>query len=128
MTFEPAAYPTAQDSAEALARLGPALIDGGAIDQRTLDRARRVAGRNGRRLDRVLIQLGLVSERGLAEAWSQLLGAPLARQQTIPTEPLLRERLRPKFLRQAHAVPLAAGEDRATWRWPTRSIVSRAMR
>ncbi len=114
MTFEPAAYPTAQDSAEALARLGPALIDGGAIDQRTLDRARRVAGETGGRLDRVLTQLGLVSERGLAEAWSQLLGAPLATAADYPDGALFVDRLQAKFLRRAHALPIAAGDDRAT--------------
>ncbi len=33
MTFEPAASPTAQDAAEALAKLGPTLIDSGAVDR-----------------------------------------------------------------------------------------------
>ena len=74
MTFELVASPTAQDAAEALARLGPTLVDSGAIDQRTLERARRVAAETGGRLDQVLTQLGLVSERGLAEALAQLVG------------------------------------------------------
>ena len=69
----PAAPPTAQDPTAALTRLGAALLKDGAIDQRSLDRARRVAGETGGRLDRVLTQLGLVSERGLAEALAQLV-------------------------------------------------------
>jgi len=73
MTFEPVASPNADDAAEALARLGPALIDSGAVDPRTLERARRVASETGGRLDRVLTQLGLISERGLAEALAQLV-------------------------------------------------------
>ena len=56
MTFAPVAAPTAQDAAEALARLGPALLDSGAVDQRTLERARRVASETGGRLDRVTLR------------------------------------------------------------------------
>ena len=81
---------TAEDAVEALSKLGPALLDSGAIDQRTLERARRVAAETGGRLDRVLTQLGLISERGLAEALAPLLGAPLAPPRTIPTSPVRR--------------------------------------
>jgi general secretion pathway protein E len=113
MTFEPAAAPTAQDAAEALARLGPALIDSGAIDQRTLERARRVAAETGGRLDRVLTQLGLISERGLAETLAQLVSAPLVTPADYPEEALFVDRLRPKFLRKAHSMPIAQSGDRA---------------
>src|SRR5271167_2669747 len=113
MTFEPVAYPNAEDAAEALARLGPALIDSGAVDQRTLERARRVASETGGRLDRVLTQLGLISERGLAEALAQLVGAPLVRPADYPDEALFVDRLKPKFLRKAHALPIVESEGRA---------------
>ena len=113
MTFEPVASPTAQDAAEALARLGPALIDSGAIDQRTLERARRVAAETGGRLDRVLTQLGLISERGLAETLAQLVSAPLVTPADYPDEALFVDRLRPKFLRKAHTMPIAESGERA---------------
>ncbi len=113
MTFEPAASPTEQDAAEALARLGPALIDSGALDQRTLERARRVAAETGGRLDRVLTQLGLVSERGLAEALAQLVSAPLVTPADYPEEALFVDRLRPKFLRKVHSLPIAETAERA---------------
>ena len=113
MTFEPAAAPTAQDAAEALARLGPVLIDSGAIDQRTLERARRVAAETGGRLDRVLTQLGLISERGLAETLAQLVSAPLVTPGDYPEEALFVDRLRPKFLRKAHTMPIAESGERA---------------
>ena len=113
MTFEPLASPTAQDAAEALARLGPALIDSGAIDPRTLERARRVASETGGRLDRVLTQLGLISERGLAEALAQLVAAPIVRPTDYPDTPLFVDRLKPKFLRKAHALPIFESEGRA---------------
>ena len=111
MTFEPVASPTAQDAAEALARLGPALIDSGALDQRTLDRARRVAAETGGRLDRVLTQLGLISERGLAEALAQLVAAPLVAPADYPGEALFVDRLRPKFLRKVHSLPIAESAE-----------------
>src|SRR5215469_228756 len=113
MTFEPVASPTARDAAEALARLGPALIDSGAIDQRTLERARRVAAETGGRLDRVLTQLGLISERGLAEALARLVSAPLVAPSDYPDEALFVDRLRPKFLRKVHALPIDANGERA---------------
>jgi len=97
MTFEPLTSPTAEDAAEALAKLGPALVESGAIDQRTLERARRVAVETDRRLDRVLTQLGLISERGLAEAFSRLLGAPIAAASDYPDDALFVDRLHAKF-------------------------------
>jgi general secretion pathway protein E len=113
LTFEPVASPTSRDAAEALARLGPALIDSGAVDQRTLERARRVASETGGRLDRVLTQLGLVSERGLAEALAQLVAAPIVAPADYPDTALFVDRLKAKFLRKAHALPIAESEDRA---------------
>jgi general secretion pathway protein E len=113
MTFEPVSSPTAQDAAEALAKLGPALIDSGAVDPRTLERARRVASETGGRLDRVLTQLGLISERGLAEALAQLVAAPIVRPADYPDTALFVDRLKPKFLRKVHALPIVESEGRA---------------
>ena len=72
------------DAADLLADLGATLVDSGAIDRRTLDRARRVAGETGGRLDQVLTQLGLISDRGLAEALAQLIAAPSSGPRIIP--------------------------------------------
>ncbi len=113
MSFEPAFAASQQNVAEALARLGSELIESGAIDQRTLERARRVAGETGGRLDRVLTQLGLISERGLAQALAELVAAPLVAPADYPDEPLFVDRLRPKFLRKAHVLPIADRENGA---------------
>src|SRR5713101_1312264 len=109
---EPIAAPVAQDAAGAMTRLGATLVGSGAIDQRTLDRARRVAGETGGRLDHVLTQLGLVSERGLAEVLAQLIGVPLVAVTDYPDTPLFFDRLSAKFLRRARALPIATTEDR----------------
>src|SRR5712691_2676196 len=114
MTFEPIASPGKQDTAYLLAKLGTTLVESGAIDRRTLDRARRVASETGGRLDQVLTQLGLMSDRGLAEALAQLIAAPLVRVSDYPDAPLFHDRLRPKFLRRARALPIALTDDRAT--------------
>ncbi|HMD63339.1 MAG TPA: ATPase, T2SS/T4P/T4SS family [Stellaceae bacterium] len=114
MTFEPIASQSNQDAGDLVAKLGVSLVDSGAIDRRTLDRARRVAAETGARLDQVLTQLGLVSDRGLAEALAQLIAAPLVGAADYPDAPLFQDRLKPKFLRRARAMPIAASDDRAT--------------
>ncbi len=88
-------------------RLSHILLDTGQCDQRTLDRGRRVADESGSRLDVVLLQLGLVSERGLADAYCTLLGLRLATAERYPAEPLLTERLTARFLREVRALPVA---------------------
>ncbi|MGI3778490.1 MAG: hypothetical protein ACRYGC_14465, partial [Janthinobacterium lividum] len=54
-------------------RLAALLVDSGQCDARTIDRGRRVAAESDGRLDQVLLQLGLVNERGMAEAYATLL-------------------------------------------------------
>jgi general secretion pathway protein E len=91
---------------DTIAALTDLLQERGLVDVKTLERARRVSQESGQRLDAVLIQLGLVGERGLAQAYADLLGCRLATTDRFPGEPLLPERLKPKFLRKARAVPL----------------------
>src|ERR1700730_8087524 len=114
MTFEPIASPGKQDTADLLAKLGTTLVESGAIDRRTLERARRVASETGGRLDQVLTQLGLMSDRGLAEALAELIAAPVVVASDYPDRPLFPDCLKAKFLRRARALPIAATDDRAT--------------
>jgi general secretion pathway protein E len=99
----------ADQTIDALADL---LIARGQCDGRTIERAGRVAAETGQRLDSVLIQLGLLTERGLAETYAALLRLPIAIPARYPTEaPLLADRLPPRFLRQARAMPVAIEHD-----------------
>ena len=92
--------------------LGEILLRQGHCAPRTLERARRVAMESDQRLDAVLIQLGLVSERGLAEAYASLLSIPITPADRYPRiEPVLPERLNAGFLRHARAIPIAADEQ-----------------
>jgi general secretion pathway protein E len=113
MTFQPILSLRTQSAAELLANLGTTLVDSGAIDRRTLERARRVATETGARLDQVLTQLGLMSDRGLAEALAQLIAAPVVGPADYPDAPLFQDRLKAKFLRRARVLPIAACDDRA---------------
>jgi general secretion pathway protein E len=99
----------ADQTIDALADL---LIARGQCDGRTIERAGRVAAETGQRLDSVLIQLGLLTERGLAETYAMLLRLPIAVPGRYPTEaPLLADCLPPRFLRQARALPVAIEND-----------------
>jgi general secretion pathway protein E len=92
--------------------LSDILLRQGHCDQRTLDRAHRVADESDQRVDVILIQLGLVSERGLAEAYSSMLGLPIASPERYPSvEPVLPDRLSAGFLRHVRAVPVAVEGD-----------------
>jgi general secretion pathway protein E len=99
-------------SDQQLDALGDILVRQGHCDQRTLERARRVAAETDGRLDSALIQLGLVSERGLAEAYASLLSIPIAGpDRYLPLGALLPDRLSAGFLRHARAVPVAVDQD-----------------
>ncbi len=97
-----------EQAAEAVVAL---LESHGQCDARTAERARRVAAENGQRLDRVLLQLGLVNERDLAAAFATLLGLSVAGASRYPAEAVLPEQLAARFLRHARAVPVAREGD-----------------
>ena len=78
------------------------------IDPRAVDRARLVALENGQRVESVMIQLGLATERQIAEAAAALLGLAVVTPDRYPMAlPASATRLTPRFLRGARALPLA---------------------
>ena len=82
------------------------LIERGHCEPRAVDRARRIAADSGQRVDAVLGQLGLVSERDLVAAFAALLDRPVVRPDDYPASPVLPDRLARRFLLDARAVPL----------------------
>jgi general secretion pathway protein E len=110
--FAQGPVPTTSFPPDRLEALSGVLLERGLIDDKTLERARRVSSETGQRLDAVLTQLGLVSERGLAESLSAFLGLPLVTVDRYPEAPLLVDRLKPRFLRKAHALPIAIDDGR----------------
>jgi general secretion pathway protein E len=88
------------------------LVAGGLCDAIAIERARAVSRETGIGCAQALIQLGIVSERSLAEAWAGLLGIMLVPVERYPDVPILPDRLRPRFLRAARVLPVAVETDR----------------
>jgi len=82
------------------------LIAHGVCDAIAIERARAVARETGIGCSLALMQLGLVSERALAEAWAAMLGLAMITPDRYPDFPILPDRLRPRFLRAARIVPV----------------------
>ncbi len=93
------------------ASLGSLLVERGKLDRSGLERALRVAASREERLGTLLPKLGLVSERDLAEALSELLELPLVGAADFPQEPLLSDKLSSRFLRESHVLPLEDREE-----------------
>ncbi|HVY16316.1 MAG TPA: ATPase, T2SS/T4P/T4SS family [Rhodopila sp.] len=93
--------------------LANVLVAFGHCDRRMIDRAFAVAEESGQRFDVVLIRLGLVTESGLADAYSRVLGIPIATPARYPQDqPLLAQRLGAPFVRRNRVIPVA--EDATT--------------
>jgi len=90
-------------------QLGERLIAAGKLTAVALDRAQRLQQESGERLEAVLTNLGLVSERDLAETLAALLDLPLTSAKDFPAAPVLEGRFNRRFLKQARVIPL---EDR----------------
>jgi general secretion pathway protein E len=76
-------------------------------DAAALERAAAVAAEAGLAVPDAVVQLGLISERALADIYARVLALPIAEPARYPADPVLPERLRPRFLRAARAVPAA---------------------
>ena len=89
-------------------RLGQYLIDCDKLDRNGLGRAMRFQNGGVDRLATLLPKLGLVSERDMARALSELLELPLVRETDIPGSAILDEVLSSRFLKQRNILPLEA--------------------
>ncbi|OZB57176.1 MAG: type II secretion system protein GspE, partial [Lysobacterales bacterium 13-68-4] len=88
------------------------LVSRGALKDGDLARARRLHEEAPEgTLTALMARLGLVSERDLAQAWSELLDAPLVAARDLPELPPSELDVSPRFLKQQHVVPIRRGED-----------------
>jgi len=99
----PLSVPVSADPGFTLDRL---VVERGLAPVETLARARLVQSETGEPLDTVLTRLGMISEQALAGAIAEAAGLRIASAADFPAEPLAAERLSPRFLRDARAVPL----------------------
>jgi general secretion pathway protein E len=93
------------------ARILNALLERGKLTAGDLGRARRLADEAGEPLVRMLVRLGLVSERDMAQAMAEVLDLPLADPALFPSEPVAEGLFSLRFLKDARVLPLADEED-----------------
>ncbi len=94
-------------------QLGERLVEGGKLSRENLLRATAVCQKNGDALHSVLLKLGMVAERDMAEVLAACYDLPLVAAEEYPEVPLLDERaISLAFLKARHVLPLADEEDR----------------
>ena len=103
--------PPATADRPARRRIGEILIERGRLDAVGLDRALRMQQETGEKLGALLVTLGIVAQRDVAEALAAELDIPLVEATGYPELPILEERISARFLREARALPVSEGED-----------------
>ncbi|GAB4178070.1 MAG: type II secretion system ATPase GspE [Wenzhouxiangellaceae bacterium] len=96
-----------ENQADALCRL---LIEQGRLREPDYQRARSYQEQHGGNLLTLLVRLGLVSERDLAVAQSELLGLPLVSQADYPEHAPEIDSISVRFMKQQHLVPIRVEE------------------
>ena len=91
-------------------RIGELLIERGKLDAATLERALRLQQESGERLGALLVTLGVVAQRDVAEALAAQLELPLVDVAGYPEFPILEERISARFLRETRTMPLREDE------------------
>jgi general secretion pathway protein E len=92
-------------------RLGEILIERGKLDQATLDRALRLQQESEERLGALLVTLGVVAQRDVADALAEQLALPLVDAASYPEFPILEERVSTRFLRETRVLPLREDDE-----------------
>ncbi|CDI02630.1 General secretion pathway protein E [Candidatus Competibacter denitrificans Run_A_D11] len=90
--------------------LGELLVEHQKLADADLQRARRVQDSTGEALDTLLVKLGLVSERDLAEAVATRLDLPLIKPADYPEIPVTNGAISARFLKESRAIPLFEDE------------------
>ncbi len=88
------------------------LVARGRLKEADLVRARRLLEENGEgNLVPLLTRLGLVSEREMADALSEVLGLPLLSAKDCPESPPPNVQMSVRFLKQYHVVPIGESDN-----------------
>jgi general secretion pathway protein E len=107
-----ASRPLADSPAQApRKRLGELLIERGKLDPAALERALRLQQDTGEKIGALLVTLGLVAQRDVAEALAAQLSLPLLDSSGYPELPILEERVSARFLRESRALPVREDES-----------------
>jgi len=110
LAASPHIEPTLQAEPPARKRLGELLIERGKIDPAALERALRLQAESDEKIGALLVTLGLVAQRDVAEALAAQLELPLLDTSGYPEFPILEERVSARFLRESRALPVREDE------------------
>lgn len=110
-TFTAAARGAASGADGERASLTRHLVGSGKLTTDALARAEQIAAESNERIEIVLTRLGLIGERDLAEAFATVLKLPLIAASQYPQNPILEDRLKRKFLRDSHLLPIEERPD-----------------
>ena len=93
------------------------LVARGRLKEADLVRARRLheESSEGSLLLPLLTRLGLVSEREMGDALSEVMGLPLITAKEFPEAPPQNVTMSIRFLKQHHIVPIAENDQQVTW-------------
>ncbi|HET7930516.1 MAG TPA: type II secretion system ATPase GspE [Rhodanobacteraceae bacterium] len=109
--LQPDAGPVRPSDDGGEARVCALLVERGRLKPDDVTRAERLlAEAPETRLTALLVRLGLVSERDLAEAWSETLQLPLLSAKDAPEAPP-ETALGVRFMKQYHAVPVGGSDE-----------------
>jgi general secretion pathway protein E len=97
-------------------KLGQCLVDAGKLSTGNIDHACRLQQEQDQwePIGSILVKLGLVAERDIAEALSSQLGLPLVTRQNFPDEFPIDEQISPRFLKESRALIIDEGADSLT--------------
>jgi general secretion pathway protein E len=92
-------------------RLGDVLRANGKVEVDQIARALRLQRESGERIGELLVQLGFIAERDLAEALAELLGLPLVEGADYRAIPVLSQ-ISADFLQRARLIPVSEDHER----------------
>lgn len=90
------------------------LVERGRVSPEDLRKVRRLQAERGERIERLLLDLGFVSEDDLLPVYSEHLGVPLVARKELPNDAVEVPGLNVKFLRHAKILPVSKTEDTLT--------------
>ena len=93
-------------------QLGESQVQRGKLTLDNLNRAKALSVRSSEKLSSVLLKLGMVSERDMAEVLAEQYKLQLVQPERYPEIPVLDDKvISPRFYKQARALPLYAEES-----------------
>ncbi|MFT5175102.1 MAG: general secretion pathway protein E [Gammaproteobacteria bacterium] len=91
-------------------RLGELLLERTSLDVISLDRALKLQAESRERIGQILLQLGMISERDLADGLGAQLGLTVIQSTGYPQSPLAHAPIATEFLRNAKVVPVSSSD------------------